>query len=335
MRKYLELTQGSFTQEHFAAQSIENQPYVAYSSSDQQVLYTEILKYLIFKSEQDNSTVGLNKLGSNQSLEYSTDATTWNVMSVSTTLSLNAGDKVYIRGMLTGTNTDSDYTQFKMSGKIAVYGNCGSLWNCKNPMANLTPYCGFRLFDGCTALTVAPDLPALVVPEAAYGRMFAGCTSLLEAPDLPATTLALMCYSTMFSGCSSLVKAPKVLPATSLEQQCYLSMFLNCASLTEAPELPAIQLKANCYYAMFAGTALSTAPKLPAEKLVTGCYRQMFQDCHNLNHVKCMATDISASNCTRFWLYGTASGGTFVKHPDMNDWTFGDHGVPSTWQIID
>ena len=31
-------------------------------------------------------------------------------MSVSTTLSLNAGDKVYIRGMLTGTNTDSDYT---------------------------------------------------------------------------------------------------------------------------------------------------------------------------------------------------------------------------------
>lgn len=34
--------------------------------------------------------------------------------------------------------------------------------------------------------------------------MFNGCTSLTTAPELPATTLAQGCYSNMFKGCSSL-----------------------------------------------------------------------------------------------------------------------------------
>ena len=34
--------------------------------------------------------------------------------------------------------------------------------------------------------------------------MFQGCTSLTQAPELPATTLASYCYYSMFSGCTSL-----------------------------------------------------------------------------------------------------------------------------------
>ena len=34
--------------------------------------------------------------------------------------------------------------------------------------------------------------------------MFQGCTSLTTAPELPATTLATYCYYSMFQGCTSL-----------------------------------------------------------------------------------------------------------------------------------
>ena len=83
------------------------------------------------------------------------------------------------------------------------------------------------------------------------------------------------------------------------------------------------------------GNLLTVAPKLPALKLVSNCYRQMFQDCSSLNSVECLATDISASNCTKYWLYGTYSTGNFYKNPEMNDWTYGDYGVPNNWNILD
>lgn len=37
-----------------------------------------------------------------------------------------------------------------------------------------------------------------------YLYMFNGCTSLVNAPELPATTLASSCYAGMFNGCTSL-----------------------------------------------------------------------------------------------------------------------------------
>ena len=40
MSKYLELVGGSFTQEHFDKQAVENKPYVAYSIKDSKVIYT-------------------------------------------------------------------------------------------------------------------------------------------------------------------------------------------------------------------------------------------------------------------------------------------------------
>jgi hypothetical protein len=59
----------------------------------------------------------------------------------------------------------------------------------------------------------------------------------------------------------------------------------------------------------------------------------MFNGCSNLNYIKCLATNISASGCTSQWVNGVSSTGTFVKHPDMNDWTTGAKGIPSGWVI--
>jgi hypothetical protein len=60
------------------------------------------------------------------------------------------------------------------------------------------------MFEGCTALTDAPDLPSTSLDDYCYEGMFKGCTSITTAPKLPATTLATGCYNEMFYGCSAL-----------------------------------------------------------------------------------------------------------------------------------
>ena len=141
--------------------------------------------------------------------------------------------------------------------------------------------------------------------------MFTDCTSLTSAPQLPATTLASSCYNGMFDGCTKLVNAP-VLSATTLARYCYSFMFNNCKNLT-------------------------TAPELPATTLVDWCYASMFKGCTSLNYIKCLATDISASNCTSNWVENVASSGTFIKDASMTSWTTGttgDDGIPDGWTVI-
>ena len=60
------------------------------------------------------------------------------------------------------------------------------------------------MFDGCTSLTQAPELPATTLAEGCYYEMFSKCTSLTKASELPAITLAKGCYGRMFNGCSNL-----------------------------------------------------------------------------------------------------------------------------------
>ena len=86
------------------------------------------------------------------------------------------------------------------------------------------------MFRGCTSLTSAPALPAMVLGSICYSQMFRGCTSLSSAPELPATTLRYGCYSQMFRGCTSLSSAPE-LPATTLTAECYYNMFNGCTKL--------------------------------------------------------------------------------------------------------
>ena len=141
----------------------------------------------------------------------------------------------------------------------------------------------------------------------------------------------------LFQNCVNLVSAENlVLPATTLADNCYEEMFFGCKSLTTAPALPATTLASYCYRNMFFGCkSLTTAPALPATTLVSGCYRGMFLFCTRLNYIKCLATDISATNCTDGWVNGVASTGTFVKAPSMASWTIGTSGTPSGWTIID
>ena len=104
--------------------------------------------------------------------------------------------------------------------------------------------------------------------EARFYHLFENCTALTSAPELPAKTLANYCYNEMFANCSSLEVAPE-LPAKELKDACYNEMFAKCTSLTSAPELKATELVGDCYYSMFYGcTKLSTVTMLaPGDKI--------------------------------------------------------------------
>ena len=224
-----------------------------------------------------------------------------------------------------------------------MFYGCTSLTTAPElPATTLKSSCYEHMFDGCTSLTTAPELPATNLSGASgcYRYMFQGCTSLTTAPELPATNLsgASSCYSYMFQGCTSLTTAPE-LPATNLSgaSSCYSYMFYGCTSLTTAPSiLPATSLVNYCYSNMFRNcTSLTTAPELPAATLAQACYREMFYGCSNLKYIKCLATNISAANCTRDWTRNVASTGTFVKNPSMTSWTTNTWGIPANWTVQD
>lgn len=265
--------------------------------------------YVTFTAEEDNSSIGLAALSTNQTLEYSTDTTTWNTFDTTTNISLNNGDKVYVRGILSADNISYNYTQFKMSGKIAASGNCNAIWNYQDLNAPLKAYCGYWMFQDCSSLTTAPELPATILAENCYYAMFQNCASLTTAPELPATELTTSCYCYMFCNCASLTTAPDILPATTLAESCYNSMFQNCTSLITAPVLPATTLA------------------------VDWCYGYMFMGCTSLNHITCLAQSMSGMGCTSDWVDGVSSTGIFVKHSNMKNWFAGGSGIPSGWTI--
>ena len=274
--------------------------------------YRDNLDYLTFYADEAG-TIGwkCSNASISRTIEYSKDfGSTWTSLTsttVGTTVSVNAGDIVWFKGLnLRYASSPSLYNCFTSSNKVHVYGNVNSLTGynegvfdncflflfnyCSNlytydakkivlPATTLANYCYYGMFRGCTSLTTAPDLPATTLALYCYYAMFVGCTSLTTAPELPVTTLASYCYSSMFSGCTSLTTAPE-LPATTLASYCYDYMFRDCTSLTTAPKLPATTLASKCYDYMFRGcTSLTTAPELPATTLADYCYYGMFQGC--------------------------------------------------------
>ena len=126
-----------------------------------------------------------------------------------------------------------------------------------------------------------------------------------------------------------------ILPVVTLTNCCYRGMFANATGLIEAPEIPATTLATSACCYMFENCAITKAPELPALTVPSFCYRGMFTGCTSLNYIKCLATNISASNCIQDWVINVSPSGTFVKNPNMNGWSRGNSGIPTNWILID
>ena len=295
--------------------------------------------YLTFKSP-NSFTLAVNDTTKhwNGTLEYSTNASTWSTWDGTTTLSSatkRSSNVLYLRGtgntVITGGNLN--YRWVLTGSNISCIGNIENLLDYATVTAGNHPtmenYCYEYMFNGCTSLTKAPELPATTLKTKCYHGMFNGCSSLIQAPALPATTLADGCYYGMFYGCTSLTQAP-ALPATTLATNCYEYMFQDCTALTQAPALPATTLASSCYYYMFFGcTSLAQVPALPATTLASSCYRRMFQGCISLKlsstqtgeytqeyRIPTTGTGTTATNALTDMF--TSTGGTFTGTPEIN-----------------
>ena len=249
----------------------------------------QIIPYVTFKADREQKfkmTTSISRL------EYSVNGGDWKTV-------VAGGEGVTFGGTngdlrLRGTNingTASNWSKYSTitftdkNVKVACTGDIRTLMNWKYYDTVDTQNARFcNLFEGCSVLTSAPELPATTLADYCYYGMFYGCTSLTSAPELKATKLAESCYNSMFYGCTSLTSAPK-LPATTLEKYCYYEMFYGCTNLTSAPELTATELAETCY-----------------------C--KMFYNCANLSSVTMLAPSDKIENTSssfNYWLYGTGT----------------------------
>lgn len=117
----------------------------------------------------------------------------------------------------------------------------------------------------------------------------------------------------------------------STEECCFDYLFDRCECLIQAPDLVFTSLVRCCYRSMFNGcTSLTQAPELPATTLAEGCYSYMFSGCNKLNYIKCLATDISATNCTTDWLGDVSKTGDFYCLSKA-EWSSDENGIPVGW----
>ena len=174
-----------------------------------------------------------------------------------------------ISGLEYSVNNDEKWRKVEKDGKISFGGEYGDLrlrgTNHNGTAKDESYYSTIKFTDETVNVACTGDIRTLLdwknynivkTDNARFCSLFETCSVLTSAPELPATKLADCCYYYMFYKCTNLTSAP-VLPATTLAQECYSNMFTECTNLTSAPELPATKLAVHCYYGMF-----SNCPKL-------------------------------------------------------------------------
>lgn len=256
----------------------------------------EYIPYVTFTAEKAQKFMMKTNGNYNISgLEYSVNFGDWTTVEANKEVTFG-GTNGDLR--LRGTNTDGTasaldkYSTITFTDSyvpVACTGDIRTLLDWDNYTTVNTENAMFiNLFENCSVLTSAPELPATSLAYNCYYCMFLGCKNLKSAPKLPAKALANQCYAYMFARCTNLKTAPE-LPAEVLANQCYDSMFLGCKNLKTAPKLPAKTARMYCYVSMFSGCTNLKSAELSIEFLYLGCCGSMFYNCTNLSSVTMLA----------------------------------------------
>ena len=249
---------------------------------------------------------------------------TWTTISTATTLmERNSTDCGYV--------PPEPINYLKQPFTLNAIESSSFKFNPKNSMTFASGLLEYSLDSGSTWVVMTDSNTPII--QAGNKIMFRGeCVSTFEGIgtfsssgkySVEGNTMSLL-YRNNFSG------------QTSLNNKTLTKLFVNSTNLISAEnmKLPATTLVQECYSQMFYNCAnLEIAPELPAATLVNICYYQMFRNCYKLNKITCLATDISAHNCTSYWVHNVASSGTFTKAASMSSWTSGASGTPTNWTI--
>ena len=153
-------------------------------------VYKKVGQFLTFRSD-GTTTVSMYNLSSNAPvLYYSYDRIHWTKWDYSE-LSFTNSAPLYLYGdNPEGISSREDkYSSFKAHGdSFGVSGSIMSLIDNNTDLKSIpSDFCFFSLFEECTLLTTAPELPATSLTKCCYKNMFYKCYSLASAPELPAT----------------------------------------------------------------------------------------------------------------------------------------------------
>lgn len=273
----------------------------------------EYIPYVTFTAEKAQKFMMKTNGNYNISgLEYSVNFGDWTTVEANKEVTFG-GTNGDLR--LRGTNTDGTasaldkYSTITFTDSyvpVACTGDIRTLLDWDNYTTVNTENAMFiNLFENCSVLTSAPELPATSLAYNCYYCMFLGCKNLKSAPKLPAKALANQCYAYMFARCTNLKTAPE-LPAEVLAHQCYDSMFLGCKNLKTALKLPAKTSQMYCYVSMFSGCTNLKSAELSIEFLSRGCCGSMFYNCTNLSSVTMLAPSkaitLSGLSYLDYWL---------------------------------
>lgn len=234
------------------------------------------------------------KLPQNVDLKYSFNGYQWTQNVPGQVLSVGNNQSIYVKGLNLGTFTT--YSN-RTTNRFTMTGSFEVSGNIMS------------LFDDGDGSSLM-EIPTGGSGNRGLYTLFENCTALTSAENLllPATILKPYCYAGLFNKCSNLLKAPKVLPALTLPSDAYQAMFASCGSLTASPDIMATSASARF------------------------CLAQTFQNCSNLNYIKCMA--VGSVRSTDF-SQNVAANGTFVKNANMSSWPSGKDGIPTGWTVID
>ena len=140
---------------------------------------------LRFTAEAANSSVQLTAVGSapTVTLVKSFDGVNWEDYAVGEVIDLpSIGDFVYLAAGEGGNETFyssiKDFNKFYINGLVAASGDITSLRSFDLEQTKLVINCYGNIFNGCTGLTSAPELPAVTLASTCYHRIFYGCTHL-------------------------------------------------------------------------------------------------------------------------------------------------------------
>ena len=312
-------------------------PYVAYLQDEYRIDWNSLHKATLEETPLTFEVLSAGTImwaqnywqGTGTTIEYSKNGGAWTSINSAdfVDIPVEAGDKVQFRGdnptysitAITGQGVTTwinngwfqgTYTPFK------VYGNIMSLINSTGFSACTTlesAYTFAHLFED-TYVVDADQLilPATTLTNNCYYKMFKDCVRLEDALDygLPASTAASECYYSMFEGCTNLNAGPSMYNLRTLAYGCCAYMYCGCTSMYGLNDF------------------------LRPLTLVERCYNHMFYGCSSMDGLTCLATDISATECTNQWVEGVAASGYFYKNPNMSSWTTGVSGIPSGWEVF-
>lgn len=304
-------------------------------------VHSDTSEYLTVDALSDGVTVSFN----GGVIAYSSDGVQWNTLfSGETSQPISSGESILVRGVSIHP-TQNGIGTFNIRGDYGLSGTCMSMLYDSSgrarttsndistmnavfmqlfkdsttlryvsegflPSENISPYCYYEMFSGCTNMTVAPSLPAINVPEYAYCSMFEGCSSLKMAPVMNISTITGECACMkMFKNCTSIIEPPVMALSNVTSQSCY-EMFMNCTSLTSTPELTALTLTSECY-------------------------TRMFYNCTKLSTATLLSLSAPSTRVTMDWMYGVSVNGTFYKSASaMWENVTGTSYIPANWNVI-